>query len=322
MPNQTDSTIYVYDTETLKRVDSFPARINQPHYIRFSSDLKYFYLISRDFNGRVAKFDAQADTFIAAQPLPGLFPTSMAITPDGLYGYVCDFSAAAQETRVYKVDLQTLVIIDSISAGASTHDADITSDGKLVVATNMSDMISMIYTDADSVHPVSIDPDSTYAYTRRKYGPYGLTIDHKDSLAYIACLHHHEAHAQVRVLDLAQRTIVDSIYLPINFDHVADPAGPTLVALSPDDAYLYVTTQWDNSIIIVRLATRTVIEYPVETGRTFGVTVTDDGSRVYVAASNIQNSIGRIYVLDGKTFELIDSLDVGRNPNGIRWRPL
>jgi DNA-binding beta-propeller fold protein YncE len=322
VPNQTDSTIYVFDTETWVRVDSFPAAINQPHFIRFSDDLRYFYLISRDFNGRLAKFDAEDNSLLAVSPLPGLFPTSIAITPDGQFGYVCDFSAAAVETRVYKVNLQNLTIVDSISAGASTHDADITSDGSLVVATNMSDIITMIYTDADTVVQVNIDPDSTYALTRRKYGPYGLVIDHKDSLAYIACLHHHEVNAQVRVLDLAAQKIVDSIYLPINFDHVDDPAGPTLVELSPDDAYLYVTTQWDNSVIIVRLATRTVVEYPVAVGRTFGVTATSDGSRVYIAAANVQNQNGRIYVLDGHSFDLIDSLDVGRNPFGIRWRPL
>jgi DNA-binding beta-propeller fold protein YncE len=215
-----------------------------------------------------------------------------------------------------------LTIVDSISAGASTHDADITSDGAIVVATNMSDVITMIYTDVDSVRPVSIDPDSTYAVTRQKYMPYGLTIDHKDSLAYIACLHHHEIHAQVRILDLAQRRIVDSIYLPIDHFHVADPSGATLVELSPDDAFLYVTTQWDNTILVVRLATRTVFEFPVEVGRTFGVTATDDGSRVYVTAAGVQNRPGRVYILDGHTHDLIDSIDVGRNPFGLRWRPL
>lgn len=320
--NQTDSTIYVYDTETLTRVDSFPAEISQPHFIKFSPDLAKFYMVSREFNGRLARYNAATHSLEAAAALPGLFPTSIAITPDGLFGYVCDFSQAGVETRVYKVNLQTLAIIDSISAGASTHDVDMTSDGALVVATNMSDVITMIYTDADTVHPVSIDPDSTYAITRQKYMPYGLTIDHKDSLAYIACLDHHEVHAQVRVLDLALRQIVDSIYLPI--DHIVDygdPSGPTLVELSPDDAYLYVTTQWDNTIQIVRLATRTVVELPVEVGRTFGVTATDDGSRVYFTAAGATNATGRVYVLDGKTHQLIDSLNVGRNPFGIRWRP-
>jgi DNA-binding beta-propeller fold protein YncE len=312
----------VYNTENMARVDSFPARINQPHFIRFSPDLKYFYVISRDYNGRIAKYDAGADTLIAAQPLPGLFPTSVAITPDGQFGYVCDFSAPSRTTRVYKCNLQTLAIVDSISAGASTHDVAITSDGKIVVATNMSDQITMIYTDVDSVTQISIDPDSLYPTSRIKYGPYGIAIDHKDSLAYIACLHHHEAPAQIRMLDLATRHIVDSIYLPINFDHVADPAGATQCVLSPDDQYLYVTTQWDNSIQIVRLTTRTIIEYPVEVGLTFGVTISADGSRVYVTAANIQFQTGRVYILDGHTFDLIDSLDVGRNPYGLRWRPL
>lgn len=321
--NQTDSTIYVYDTETLARVDSFPAEINQPHFIKFSPDLTKFYVVSRDFNGRLARYNAASNSLEDVAALPGLFPTSIAITPDGLFGYVCDFSAVGVETRVYKVNLQTLAIIDSISAGASTHDVDITSDGAIVVATNMSDIITMIYTDADTMYPVSIDPDSTYAITRQKYMPYGLTIDHKDSLAYIACLDHHEVLAQVRVLDLALRQIVDSIYLPIDhIVHYGDPSGPTLVELSPDDAFLYVTTQWDNTIQIIRLATRTIVEIPVEVGRTFGVTATDDGSRVYVTAAGATNATGRVYILDGETHDLIDSLDVGRNPFGIRWRPL
>ncbi len=323
--NQTDSTVYVYNTETLERVDSFPAGIVQPHFIRFSDDLSFFYLLSRDGPpGRIAKFDATTNEMLASAPLPGVFPTSMAITPDGTFGYVCDFSAAGVETRVYKVNLQSLTIVDSISAGASTHDADITSDGSLVVATNMSDIITMIYTDADTVHQVSIDPDSIYAVTRQKYMPYGLTIDHKDSLAYIACLDHHEVLAQVRVLDLALRQIVDSFYLPIDhIVHYGDPSGPTLVELSPDDAYLYITTQFDNTIQVLRLATRTVQEIPVEVGRTFGVSCTDDGSRVYITAAGVvPTQQGRVYILDGTTHDLIDSLDVGKNPFGLRWRPL
>lgn len=321
--NQTDSTMYVYDTETLERVDSFPAGLNQPHFVRFSDDLAKFYVVSRDFNGRLARFNAATNTLEDVEPLPGLFPTSIGITPDGLFGYVADFSAVGVETRVYKVNLATLTIVDSISAGASTHDVDITSDGSIVVATNMGDVITMIYTDADTVHQVSIDPDSIYAPSRMKYMPYGLTIDHKDSLVYIACLHHHNVTAQVRVLDLMTRQIVDSLYLPI--DHLVghgDPSGATLVELSPDDAYLYVTTQWDNTIQVVRLATRTVIELPVEVGRTFGVSATDDGSRVYFTGAGNANDSGYVFIMDTDTHNLIDSIKVGRNPFGLRWRPL
>lgn len=321
--NQTDSTIYVYDTETLERVDSFPAQVGQPHSIKFSNDHSKFYAVSREFNGRLARYNGATNAFEDAEALPGLFPTAMAISPDGVFGYVCDFSAPSVATRVYKVNLATLTIVDSMSAGASTHDVDITTDGSIVVATNMSDLITMIYTDADSVFQVSIDPDSLYPLSRQKFMPYGLTIDHKDSLAYIACLEHHEVHAQVRVLDLKQRQIVDSFYLPI--DHTTengDPAGATQLELSPDDAYLYVTTQWDNSIIVLRLSTRTVVEFPTEVGRTFGVTGTDDGSRVYVAAAGAPNEVGRVYILDGQTHQLIDSLNVGHNPFGLRWRSL
>ena len=323
--NQTDSTIYVYNTETLERVDSFPAGIAQPHFIIFSPAMDVFYTLAREGPpGHIAKFNAATNSLIATGSLPAVFPTSMAITPDGLFGYVADFSATGVETRVYKVNLGTLTIVDSVSAGASTHDVDITSDGSIVVATNMGDVITMIYTDADTVFQLSIDPDSLYAPSRMKYMPYGLTIDHKDSLAYIACLDHHNVPAQVRVLDLALRQIVDSFYVPI--DHIVahgDPAGPTLVELSPDDAYLYLTTQWDNSIQTLRLATRTVVEVPVEVGRTFGVSGTADGSRVYFTGAGVTPvDTGYVFVVDGGTHLVIDSIRVGRNPFGLRWRPL
>jgi DNA-binding beta-propeller fold protein YncE len=53
---------------------------------------------------------------------------------------------------------------------------------------------------------------------------------------------------------------------------------------------------------------------PFATPLTFGVNISDDNTRAYVACANEQDQRGRVYVIDTGTFKKIDSLLVGKNP--------
>ena len=55
--------------------------------------------------------------------------------------------------------------------------------------------------------------------------------------------------------------------------------------------------------------------------RPFGITISDDGTRVYVSCTNTRPQPGQVYVIDGETFEKLDSLEVGSEPFGLAWRP-
>lgn len=316
--NQSDNTIYVFDTQTLTRVDSLASAVKKPHYIEFSPDRRYFYVTTLEAPGHVARFNAATRVFEDSVQLTGaVLASAIAVTADGRYGYVSDFTMAAANPRVYKYDLVTLQQVASVQAGGMTHDVKITSDGAVVIACNMmSDDLTLIYTEADTVTFV---PMSTgLPGTPLACGPYGLVIDHRDSLVFVACMQG----LQMRVFDLAARTMVDQFDIPVDTAGKI-LAGPTLMAVSPDNDVVWITTQSGNSVVAIRCSTRQILaDVPLGTPNPFGITMSDDGSRIYVACANTPFGMGQVYVLDGATYALVDSLSVGRESMGLIWQPL
>jgi DNA-binding beta-propeller fold protein YncE len=246
-----------------------------------------------------------------------VLPSAIAITSDGRYGYIPDFTMAASNPRIYKFDLATLVQVNSVQAGAMTHDVKITSDGSVVIACNMmDDDLTLIYPDADTVTFVPMSqglPGSPPAC-----GPYGLAIDHADSLAFVACMEG----LQMRVFDIAARTMVDVFDIPVDTAGKI-LAGPTLLAVSPDNDVVWITTQSGNSVVALRRSTRQILANVVlGTPNPFGITMSDDGSRVYVACAGTPATRGRVYVFDTAPLRPVDSLAVGKESMGLTWRPL
>jgi YVTN family beta-propeller protein len=324
--NQTDATVYVYDLDTndaYTRIDSFPAGVTEPHYIEFSPDGQFYYIVERNPNGRIAKFNASTNAPLGTVFENQLFPTAIAVTDDGQFGYVGNFTEDGLYTKIYRFSLTTMTLDTSFSTSIMAHDVKITSDGNLVLATNMSDRVTIIDLVGDSVTIIPVDSNNVVPFEEMGiYRPYSLVIDHNDSLAYIACLQHDSVTPQVRVFDIAAREVIDEIHLPHGHPSTLTPHGPTLMSLSPDDAILYVTTQANNTVVAIRLQTKTIErEIPLSIGRPFGVTMSADGSRIYVACVNEQGEQGAVYVIDGQTQDVIDSIMVGKNPYGLLWRP-
>ncbi len=320
--NQKDSTIFIYDTKTFTRIDSFPAQVAAPHYIRFSPDGLNYYVVTLEFNGRVAKYATPTNNFLGfARTNTALLPSGIAFDATGQFGYVCDFTSGVNLSKIYKFDLSTMTLKDSLFSGAMSHDLKSTSDGRWVVACNRNtEDITIVDTQTDDVVRVQIDPDSAYAPSGvPKYGPFGVEIGPGDSLAYIACINAY----QVRVLDIAQQRGVDSLFIP---RLASDPGGaklngPTLMAVSPDNDIVYVTTQWSNRVVGIRRSDKAVVGTVFfQTPRPFGITISDDGSRVYVACANLENQRGSVYAIDTKTFTKVDSVDVGLNSLGLIYR--
>lgn len=323
--NQADRTMYVYDTKTLTRVDSIDTRVGKPHYIEFSPDGQNFYITTLEPTGQIAKFDAATNDFITSLTVPpAVQPSAIAITADSKYGYVCNFSLPGHIAPIHKFDLETMQHLDGVvlQSGVLTHDLKITSDGSVVVACSRnSDKITLVYPDADTVVIFSIDPDSVYGISSEsKYGPMGIIIDNRDSLAFIACMNAF----QVRVLDIAAQQIVDSILnIPVDTTGTAFIFGPTLLAVSPDNDVVFVTTQGGNSVVAMRVSTNdTLANIPFSTPNPFGITMSDDGSRIYAACVGSAAGHGRVYVIDGSSYAKLDSIDVGKESFGLIWRPL
>jgi YVTN family beta-propeller protein len=316
--NQSDASLYIYDTQTFKRLDSIPTVVERPHYLEFSPTGDFYYIVTLEQTGRIAKFNAVTNAFVDSVTVPpAVQPSAIVITPDGLTGYVCNFSLPGRRTQINKYDLTNMENIGSFPAGVTTHDLKMTSDGSVIVACNRyGDNLTLLYPGADTVTFVSIDPDSLYADDSNKYGPFGVVIDNKDSLAYIACM---DA-LQVRVLDIKAREIVDSINIPVDSAFIY---GPTLLAISPDDKTVYLTTRGGNSLVAFDAVTMTVLaDIPLNTPYPFGVDISADGSQVYVSCVGEPTTNGAVQVIDAKTLSGVTTLQVGTESFGLRWRPI
>ncbi len=318
--NQTSQTIYVYnDSDLTNKVDSFGAAIPQPHWLEYAPNGQYYYVVSRTTPGHVAKFDALTNALIDTLTTVGnIFPTSLAITPDGLFGYLCDFnSAITAPGHIHKYNLSTMTFVDSaFGNGGASHDLMFNSTGSMLVAVSRgTDDVTLVYFRGDSVRIFPLDTNHNPS-APPVHGPYGVHIAHNDTLAYITCL----CSGQVKIFNLNSRAVVDSIMIQGSPNCGPAPVGAALSAIAHDDSKIFVTTQFGNSLVVASTSTKQILAtIPFSTPRSFGVRLNHDGSRVYVACANVQDQPGRIYVIDGINLVKLDSIDVGLNSFGLFW---
>ncbi len=322
--NQADTTIYIYDSETLIRTDSFATPVVEPHFIRSDANDQYYYIVGRQVGGSLAKYDVATDALIANPTVQGThFPTALVSSASGDTLFVTDFTNASGRTHRYDVSGTNFSFIDStLFAGIQTHDIDISPDGDYVVSAGFgSDDITVFNTATGTVTPLTIDsalqqfnpPSSTY-------GPYGVFIDNTGDTAIIACS---KGTDQIRLFDLTTLSFVDSILVPVSNAMNPGRNGPTYMTMSPDNTKLFLTNHFEPTMVVIDLPSRTIIEtIDFSVPRPFGITRSDDGSRIYVSCTNVRTTgPGAFYVIDGTTYAKIDSVTVGREPFGIEWQP-
>jgi YVTN family beta-propeller protein len=328
VPNQADQTMFVYDTKTLNRIDSFDIPILEPHFITFSHDYQHYYVVGRrNGDAQLVKYQASNDSLLSViDAVPGTFPTAMAIGLNNDTAYLTDFTLAAGHTYRYNITGENFELYDTLTlpllqAGYQTHDIRISSDGRYVVSAGYSsDDITIINTESGNLTPLTLDSaHQVFNAESNTYGAYGVLIDRTGSMAVLAC---RKGVDQLRLIDLKNLTLLDSIIIPVSNDPNPSSNGPTYMTILPDNNTLFVTTQYGNSVVVVRLSTREVLKtIDLETPKPFGISSSDDGSRVYVSCANTRPAKGRVYVIDGSTFEKLDSIQVGSEPFGLQWRP-
>jgi len=323
VPNQADSTMYIYDTKTMVRVDSFAIPMDEPHFVTFDHNLQYYYLIGRKAPGQIAKYQASNDSLITVVSVPGnAFPTACAISGNNDTLYMTDFTLGDNgRTHRYDISGANLVWRDSVlQAGQQTHDIRISGSKRLVISAGFSsDDITILDLQTGDVQPLTLDTARLgFNPTSNNYGPYGVLIDGNNTLAVIAC---RKGVDQLRLVDLVNLKILDSIPIPVTVPGNA-VSGPTYMVIHPvNNNIVFVTNYTDNTVSVVRLSTREVLEtLNFATPKPFGIAISDDGSRVYVTCTNTRPATGRVYVIDGNTYAKLDSLDVGSEPFGLAWR--
>ena len=245
------------------------------HNITLSPDKQFFY-VNQIAAGVVEKYDAQTFEKLAEVQV-GLSPAQIRVTADGSTLYVSNFDGTFQQEFVSRVDATTMTNTASIdSEGKAPHGVTLSTDERYLYTMNAgSDDISKIdLTVNEVVQRIPIVPGSPPAPAgEAQHEPYQSVIA-PNGIMFVTC----RKSGQVRVVDLAQGKVIDS---------VNTGARPLIPALKPNGKELWVPNQGSNTVSIIDVETHQVIAtISGVLSQPHAVAFTANGDRAFVSCEN------------------------------------
>jgi YVTN family beta-propeller protein len=271
--------------------------------------------------GKLLKFRVSDNEKVGELAAGLTAPTQIALSRNSDTAYVTSFENSKQEINVVNTVTMTKIGVIPDPAMLKPHGATMTPDFQYVLTTNtFSDNISIIRTrDNTVVQTVPLSgsvPMLPIGYTY-KFEPYQMVITPDSKYAYIACRKSND----VRVLDLTQRKIIDSISVGL---------FPVIPGITPDGQYVYVPNRNSNSVTVIRTSDRKVENTFSNIGvQPHAVAISKDGKFAYVSCENLNSpdpphhptvggkQIGIVTVIDLTTKTILRQLEVGNFAAGI-----
>jgi YVTN family beta-propeller protein len=115
----------------------------------------------------------------------------------------------------------------------------------------------------------------------------------------------------ITVFDTATNAIIDTITVCTDFS-----CSPLIPATTPNGARLYVTNFAHDTVSVINTLTNTVVDTITVGQSPWGIAITLDGKRAYVA-----NTSGTISVIDTGTNAVIDTITDSDGPFGVAITP-
>lgn len=241
----------------------------------------------------------------------GSGPQGVAITPNGAFAYVTNFTS--NDVSVIKTATNTVTA--TVEVGVGPLGVAITPNGAFAYVAVFGHLcvgggVWVIDTATNAVVAtvplvgcttgVAITPDGAFAYATNNTSdtvsvidtttnsvmltvtvggnPYGVAITPDGAFAYVthSGLSGTSANS-VSVIDTAANSVAATVSVG---------AVPRGVAITPDGAFAYVTNNSSNTVSVVATATNTVVATVPVGGGPLGVAITPDGAFAYVTNSN------------------------------------
>ncbi len=238
--------------------------------------------------GKVLFYDAYTNDLLKEVEV-GNHPAHVVYSGDGKYVLVTN----NEDNTVSVIDPETYEVVRTILTGNGPHGFRISADSKFAYIANMGE---------DTISVINLE---TFEEERMKAGNTPVTTGvTKDGETLAVTLFSENALA---IVDLKTKQVVK----------VEVGIGPAQLYIGPEGKFAYVANQGteespSNSMTIVDLETKTVVD-EIKTGNgAHGVTVSKDGKFAYV--TNMFDNTVSIIDLESKK---IETIDVGEIPNGI-----
>ncbi|MBT2659622.1 YncE family protein [Bacillus sp. ISL-45] len=238
--------------------------------------------------GKVLFYDAYTNELLKEVEV-GNHPAHVVYSGEGKYVLVTN----NEDDTVSVIDASTYEILKTIPTGNGPHGFRISADSTFAYIANMGE---------DTVSAINLE---TFEEQRIKIGNTPVTTGvTKDGKTLAVTLFSENALA---VVDLETKRVAK----------VEVGTGPAQVYIGPDGKYAYVANQGteespSNSMTIVDLETKAIVDEITTGNGAHGVTVSSDGKFAYVT-NMFENTVSIIDLGSKK----VETIDVGEIPNGI-----
>jgi len=312
-------------------VGIMPADIDGPHNVTVAPDGSAWYVSIAHGTpyGSLWKMSAGSDTLLGRAQVE-MFPTTIALTPDGALAFVAnsDFHGDHPRTNVVSiVQTATMTPLTNLPACDMPHGVKVNHAGSFVYVSCMnSDEILEI--DRQTLHirrrhktgesmpgghaamnAAGPPTHGTGPAPARDCSPTFVSVSPDDRRLYVACNHGNT----LQVLDAGSLELVREI--PVG-------TGAYNVEPSADGRWIIVTNKKAQSVSLVDAQSLTeVAKIPTSKSLPHGVAYSPDGRWAFVSQESVGIDPGAVDVIDLTTRARVASIPVPRQPTGITILP-
>ncbi|HET8713044.1 MAG TPA: cytochrome D1 domain-containing protein [Gemmatimonadales bacterium] len=307
-------------------VGLMPADIDGPHNVAVAPDGSAWYVSIAHGTpyGSLWKMSSSSDSLLGRAQVE-MFPTTIALTPDGALAFVANSDFHGDHPRVNVVTIvqtETMSPITNLPACDMPHGVKVNHAGSAVYVSCMnSDEILEIdraslrikrrhQTGAGTGHatgPAAGPPmqHGTASAGSHDCSPTFVSVSPDDRRLYVACNHGNT----LQVLDATTLELVKEI--PVG-------AGAYNVEPSPDGRWIIVTNKKAQSVSLVDAASLTeVAKIPTSKPLPHGVAYSPDGRWAFISVESVGADPGAVDVVDLTSRTRVASVAVPRQPTGI-----
>src|SRR6267378_3892557 len=293
-------------------VGIMPADIDGPHNVTVAPDGSAWYVTIAHGTpyGSLWKMSAGSDTLLGRAQVE-MFPTTIALTPDGALAFVANSDFHGDHPRVNVVSIvqtATMTPLTNLPACDMPHGVKVNHAGTRVYVSCMN---------SDEI--LEIDRQSLHIRRRHKTGagmstpgmpmhdcmPTFVSVSPDDRRLYVACNHGNT----LQVLDAGSLELVKEI--PVG-------TGAYNVEPSADGKWIIVTNKKAQSVSLVDAQTLAeVAKIPTTKPLPHGVAYSPDGRWAFISQESVGIDPGAVDVIDLTTRARVASIPIPRQPTGI-----
>ncbi|HVJ51584.1 MAG TPA: hypothetical protein VM689_03935 [Aliidongia sp.] len=288
--NNHDNTVSIIDVPSGTVIGAVPVGAG-PEGVTVAPNGTTVY-VANTGNQTVSVIDASQfpQVVTATIAIPGVFPSSVALTSDGRAGYVPNGLSTTPQLTIFQTSNNAVlatVPLPGTPQGIAVNPAS----GNVYVATGTTTgQIAVFTSGGTSLNNISVGTN-----------PLGVAVTPDGSKIYVTQAVPSANPGTVTIINAGTNAVSGTISVGAN------PHG---IAVSPDGTKALIANTNSNSVTLISTATNTVINTIAVGNSPFGVSFTPDGTTAYVTNQN-DNTVS---VVDPGTGTVKNTIAVGSNP--------